>query len=161
MLCYQIHKLDQGALGIVGYIRIASFIRKHKFCSILFLSTLDLAKILEKTRVPLLKKVKTSFSLCFQEFYWCSFQYRKSKQTPKKIYYNKSILCAFLGRFRTFENRPLDPVFYFLSKCEKSKLVKSKKLKNCLERSKLTTNAQLGSAPLSLTQLSLAWLGSA
>ena len=78
-----VHKLDQGALGIVGYIRIASFIRKHKFCSILFLSTLDLEKILEKTRVPLLKKVKTSFSLCLQEFYWCSFQYRKSKQTPK------------------------------------------------------------------------------
>ena len=24
-----------------------------------------------------------------------------------------------LGRFRIFENRPLDPVFYFLSKCEK------------------------------------------
>ena len=82
-LCCHIHKLDQGALGIVGYIRIASFIRKHNFYSILFLSTLDLEKILKKTRVPLLKKVKTSFSLCLQEFYWCSFQYRKSKQTPK------------------------------------------------------------------------------
>ena len=25
---------------------------------------------------------------------------------------------SFLGRFLIFENRPLDPVFYFLSKCE-------------------------------------------
>ena len=75
-------------------------------------------------------------------------------QNDKSITYY--VYLIFLGRFRIFENRPLDPVFYFLSKCEKSKLVKSKKLKNCLERSKLTTNAQLGSAPLSLTQLSLA-----
>ena len=38
------------------------------------------------------------------------------------------IIVIFLGRFRIFENRPLDPVFDFLTMCE-SKLVK-KKAKN-------------------------------
>ena len=38
--------------------------------------------------------------------------------------YNRAL--RFLGQFRIFENRPLDPVFYFLSKCE-SKLVKKQK----------------------------------
>ena len=51
----------------------------------------------------------------------------------------------FLGRFRIFENRPLDPVFYLLSKCEKQIIEKSKKLKNW-SKPQMLSLAQLGSA---------------
>ena len=54
--------------------------------------------------------------------------YLLNSEENKELDYFWNNYVQFLGRFRIFENRPLDPVFYFLSKCE-SKLVK-KKAKN-------------------------------
>ena len=52
--------------------------------------------------------------------------YLLNSEENKELDYFWNNYVQFLGRFRIFENRPLDPVFYFLSKCE-SKLVKKAK----------------------------------
>ena len=65
------------------------------------------------------------------------------KKIIEKNTYSRSHLSIcqlespFLGRFRIFENRPLDPVLYFLSKCEKKISEKKKK-----KTEKLSTEIQ-------------------
>ena len=50
---------------------------------------------------------------------WHKIESRFNQIRQSQFYISK-----FLGQFRIFENRPLDPVFYFLSKCEKQKTEK-------------------------------------
>ena len=69
----------------------------------------------------------------------------------------------FLGQFRIFENCPLDPVFCFLSKCEKKSKFAKQKFENFSREIQnhhkfWLSLAQLGSAWLSLAQLGSAWL---